>query len=257
MPIPRAASTASRLDAVHGDVGVRQHRRHGEHDERDEHVREARSRRSASPNAITARLGSARPTLPTLIARNEPRCRWPSQTPSGIAISERDRRSPRRRGAGARASCRATKRRVVDDERERVDEDAEARAARSRGPPRRRPRRERALSEHEQPRRRRSRAATASTPAAMNSVLKNVCSASRIGCPSPSGSTNAAIVARLIVVTVAIRMPGDDRGQRERQLDAQQRLRPRQAHPRVPPRAPPGGTLRRPARMFRNRISSV
>src|SRR5919109_3055289 len=39
----------------------------------------------ASPIEITARLGSARPTFDTLIATNEPRCRWPSQTPSGMA----------------------------------------------------------------------------------------------------------------------------------------------------------------------------
>ena len=36
---------------------------------------------------ITARLGSARPTLETLMARNDARCRWPSQTPSGIAMA--------------------------------------------------------------------------------------------------------------------------------------------------------------------------
>src|SRR5918997_2711453 len=37
------------------------------------------------PIEITARLGRARPMFDTLIARNDPRCRWPSQTPSGIA----------------------------------------------------------------------------------------------------------------------------------------------------------------------------
>src|SRR5919106_6252236 len=43
--------------------------------------------RMPRPIEITARLGSARPTFETLIARNEPRCRCPSQTPSGIAIA--------------------------------------------------------------------------------------------------------------------------------------------------------------------------
>ena len=39
------------------------------------------------PMEITARLGSARPMLETLMARNDARCRWPSQTPSGIAMA--------------------------------------------------------------------------------------------------------------------------------------------------------------------------
>src|SRR4051812_19565717 len=40
------------------------------------------------PIEMTARLGSARPMFDTLIATNEPRCRWPSHTPSGIAITQ-------------------------------------------------------------------------------------------------------------------------------------------------------------------------
>ena len=36
---------------------------------------------------MMARLGSARPTLETLMARNEPRCTWPSQTPSGTEMA--------------------------------------------------------------------------------------------------------------------------------------------------------------------------
>ena len=43
--------------------------------------------RKTSATAITARLGSARPTFEALIARSEPRWRWPSQTPSGTAIA--------------------------------------------------------------------------------------------------------------------------------------------------------------------------
>ena len=42
---------------------------------------------TATPIAITARLGSARPMLATLIATNEPRWMCPSQTPSGSAIT--------------------------------------------------------------------------------------------------------------------------------------------------------------------------
>ena len=41
----------------------------------------------ASPIAITPRLGSARPTLDTLIANHAPRWMWPSQSPIGIAIT--------------------------------------------------------------------------------------------------------------------------------------------------------------------------
>src|SRR3954462_14643533 len=40
----------------------------------------------ASSTAITARLGSARPTFDTLIARKPPRCRCPSQMPIGSAM---------------------------------------------------------------------------------------------------------------------------------------------------------------------------
>ena len=47
----------------------------------------SRSRGSAIPKAIRTRLGSARPTFETLIARNEPRWRWPRTTPSGSAIT--------------------------------------------------------------------------------------------------------------------------------------------------------------------------
>ena len=38
------------------------------------------------PIEITARLGSARPMLETLIAKNENRWTWPSHTPSGTAM---------------------------------------------------------------------------------------------------------------------------------------------------------------------------
>ncbi len=37
--------------------------------------------------AISARLGSARSTLETLIASSDPLCRWPSQMPIGSAIT--------------------------------------------------------------------------------------------------------------------------------------------------------------------------
>src|SRR5437660_181033 len=39
------------------------------------------------PIEMTARLGRARPMLEALMAKDDPRCRWPSQTPSGIAIA--------------------------------------------------------------------------------------------------------------------------------------------------------------------------
>src|SRR3954454_12737172 len=41
----------------------------------------------ASRMAITARLGSERPMFDTLMARNAPLCRWPSQIPIGRAIT--------------------------------------------------------------------------------------------------------------------------------------------------------------------------
>src|SRR5918992_500247 len=43
--------------------------------------------RRPSPIEMTARLGSARPMLDALMARNEPRWMWPSHTPSGIEIT--------------------------------------------------------------------------------------------------------------------------------------------------------------------------
>ena len=42
--------------------------------------------RKPSPIAITARLGSARRMLARLMARNEPRCTWPSRIPIGTPI---------------------------------------------------------------------------------------------------------------------------------------------------------------------------
>src|SRR5262252_1925893 len=39
------------------------------------------------PMEIIARLGRARKTLETLMARKEPRCRWPRHTPSGTATA--------------------------------------------------------------------------------------------------------------------------------------------------------------------------
>src|SRR5215212_8855394 len=42
---------------------------------------------AASRMAMTARLGSARPTFETLIARKPPRWMWPSQIPIGSAIA--------------------------------------------------------------------------------------------------------------------------------------------------------------------------
>ncbi len=43
--------------------------------------------RNASPIEMIARLGSARPMFDALIAMNEPRCRCPRATPSGIAMT--------------------------------------------------------------------------------------------------------------------------------------------------------------------------
>ena len=76
--------------------------------------------------AITARLGSARPMFATLIATNEPRWRCPSQTPSGSASDERD-------GHGRAGQLQVLpgllqdQRPLVDDELDRVREDAEVR----------------------------------------------------------------------------------------------------------------------------------
>src|SRR5205809_7165532 len=43
--------------------------------------------RNAMPIESTARLGSARPIFATFTARNEPRCRCPSQSPIGSATA--------------------------------------------------------------------------------------------------------------------------------------------------------------------------
>ena len=73
---------------------------------------------------MTARLGSARPTFARLIATNEPRCRCPRNTPSGsartIAIAIAAPESWRCSQVFSRIRLA-----LVDDELERVDEDAE------------------------------------------------------------------------------------------------------------------------------------
>ena len=71
--------------------------------------------------AIRTRLGSARPTFETLIARNEPRWKWPRTTPSGRAIDDRDpERGAREREVLERLVPEQV--RVVADEAERVRE---------------------------------------------------------------------------------------------------------------------------------------
>src|SRR5581483_8570648 len=84
---------------------------------------------------------------------------------------------------------------VVGHEREGVDEVLHAARLRAQG-----------VSTRWSPTRRAS-ATSASTTAAMNSVLNDVCSAAKIGEPSPLSMTNAATVASEITVTVATRSP--------------------------------------------------
>ena len=85
MPIPRAASIASGSTPstpTYAFVSMRGNAR----------MTRAKATfvvpipKTPRPIAITARLGNARPMFARLIARNDPRCRCPSQMPSGIAI---------------------------------------------------------------------------------------------------------------------------------------------------------------------------
>ena len=97
---------------------------------------------------------------------------------------------------------------------------------------------------------------TASAPAAMISVLKSRRNAPRIGPPRPFETTNAATVASAIVETTAMRRPamiaGTASGSSTRR-SVWFRVRP------IPRAASStsGGTARRPASVFRKRISTV
>ena len=90
----------------------------------------------------------------------------------------------------------------------------------------------------------------------MNCVLKPVWMALKIGSPSPPTPMKAATVARLMIVTVAIRMPAMIAGIASGSSTRQSVWR------RVSPIAwaassASGGTSRRPVRMLRKRMSSV
>ena len=62
------------VDLAHADVGVGEDRRDRQQGERERHVPELRrGRKKATKNAISATLGTARPTFEAEIARNEPR----------------------------------------------------------------------------------------------------------------------------------------------------------------------------------------
>ena len=142
-PCPRRGLDDLGVDAVHADVGVGDDRRHGEDHQRDLTMVKPRPRK-ARPMAITARLGSARPMLPMLIARNEPRWMWPEPDAERQRDHERDRPIAATLSSGARRSWQHRVPAFSPHELEGV------RRSRSRRPPDPRPRRQQALHAEQQ-----------------------------------------------------------------------------------------------------------
>ena len=84
MPIPRAASTTSGSTP---SIAKYEFRRMGGTASTTSAAAlfQKPMPRMVMPTAMSTRLGSARPTLETLTAKNSPRWRWPSHSPSGSA----------------------------------------------------------------------------------------------------------------------------------------------------------------------------
>ena len=97
-PWPRRARPGRPLDP---GVGAGQDRRDGEHHQHDEAghddrrvARAAWPRATATTRKSRPRLGSARTALARLTTTNAPWPVWPTQSPSGMAISGGDRAAP-------------------------------------------------------------------------------------------------------------------------------------------------------------------
>ena len=179
----------------------------------------------AMKTPITAMVGSARPIEDVPRAKKSPRCRCPSQSPSGTAITraiaERGERELRRLG------CLLQQQRgVVGDELERVDEEGgdhqriRLHGVRARW---------RSASSASAP----SASRIARAPPATSSVRK------MSGCSRASKIGAAEAVVDEIGGDRGDRdrghrrdpQAGHDRRHRERQLDAEERLSARQPHP--------------------------
>ena len=211
------------------------------------------TRRKTSPIAITARVGSARPMFETLIATNESRRRWPSPTPIGSAMRERD---PDRGAGEPRCSTVLSREEsgVVADEPERVDEHGERCGdhRRLRDP---RPRRQRPLDEHEE-RVRDEGEADRERGRDDQLRVEELAQREEDRPPEPLGNHERCDGRERDRRDGRDAEPGHDRRQRERELDPPQDLQRLIPMPRAAS-STSWGTARRPARMFRKRISSV
>ena len=180
-------------------------------------------------NAITTRVGSARPTFARLIATNEPRCRCPSTTPSGTAITTETARpaadSSRCSQVFSRISARSSTMNssAADEDVDGGGQDHAVLRAYAQGVSNRCATDEQCVGEDRQSDGERSRCddlglevqAQGAEDRAAESLRDDERGDRRERDRRDDGHAD----------------PRDDRGQRERQLDAPQRLRRRQAHP--------------------------
>src|SRR5437879_5386906 len=195
------------------------------------------SPRNASPIASTTMLGSARPTLPRLIARKLPRWRWPSHKPMGSAITSEiptpiaptlsvsSVRWTRLGRFGAPGTDPSRPMNLNASTNSCTDRSLSALAARAQ------PGRERALGEDEQAVAR-DREADREGGRAYELGLERTLAERDV-----DGNAEACVVDRVHDRRERDRgddrdaEPGDDRGKRERELHAHERLRARHAHP--------------------------
>ena len=271
LPAGHAPSRGRRRRArgrpVDRHVGVGDDRRHGQHDQRQLARSPARVPRNATPIASTARLGSARQMLPRLMATNEPRWMWPSHSPIGSRDDERDgHRRCRRSSASPSVRCTSvgsggspgiwplrpmnlnawTKSCTLA----RSGSPGQLRGPSPTGS-------EKPLGQTSSPSAT-SASATASTPAAISSVLNTL-----FEIAVEDRDAEALVVDQRGDRRQRDRghggdpQAGDDRRQRQRQLDAQQQLRGGLMPIPAAASRTSAGTSRRPVSVLRNMISSV
>src|SRR5581483_9573018 len=230
------------VDAVHGEVGIRQHRRDGEHDERDRVVPEADTEDGQAERDEDETRQRA-PDIRDAGGGEEPTVQMTEPQPDRKREQERD---AERGGCELERLARLHEQqmRMAPDEPERVDErphaalpsrthGVSARCASTMSPSAT------------------SASATTMPPAAKISVLKTSCwSAVKIGAPRPFATTNDATVAIEIVETVAMRSPARMAGRASgssTRVNVWKRVKPE-------PRATStisAGTPRSPSIMFR------
>src|SRR5205085_9365262 len=194
------------------------------------------SPRNASPIASTTMLGSARPTLPRLIARKLPRWRCPSHTPTGRAITSEIPTpiAPTLSVSRVRWARLGRFGAPGTEPLRPMNLNASTNSCTKRSlpvlAPRARPGRERALGEHEQAVARDGKADREGGRGYQLRLERALTER------DVDGNSEARVVDRVHDRRERDRghdrdaQPGDDRGQRERELDAQQRLRSRHSH---------------------------